>query len=82
MTQPGTVEIDLHGKNKYQARITLDSALRKAGGSVYRIRVIHGHTLGTELRDMVREEYKDHPKVVRISKGLNDGQTDLIIRER
>lgn len=78
----GMIELDLHGKNKYQARVALDSALRRAGGGVYRIRVIHGHTLGTELRDMVRAEYAGHPRVARIAKGQNDGQTDLILKER
>lgn len=82
MTTPGTLELDLHGKNKYQARVALDSALRKAGGSVYRVRVIHGYTQGTELRDMVRQEYRGHPRVKRVVPGTNDGQTDLILKER
>ena len=40
--QPGIMELDLHGKNAYQARVAIDAALRRAGGGVYRLRLIHG----------------------------------------
>ena len=43
MNQAGIVEIDVHGMNKYQAGVYIDSQIRKAKGSVYRIRVIHGY---------------------------------------
>ena len=35
--QSGTLEIDLHGMTKVQAKAALDAALRRAGGSVYRV---------------------------------------------
>ena len=50
----GIWEIDLHGKNEYQARVTLDAALRRVRPGTYRIRVIHGHHGGTALRELVR----------------------------
>lgn len=78
--QPGIVEIDLHGKNAYQARIALDSALRRADGSVYRLRVIHGYQGGQALKSLVRE-YEGHPRV-RGLKMVNPGCTDLILREK
>ena len=81
MTQSGIVEIDIHGMNRRQAKACLDSALRKAGRSVYRIRVIHGYHGGTELRDMVRRELAEDPKVIRIELGMNQGETDLVLRE-
>ena len=59
----------------------VDAALRRAGGSVYRLRVIHGYRGGTQLRDMLRREYGKHPKVKRLEVGLNPGATDLILRE-
>ena len=49
--------------------------------SVYRIRAIHGFNSGTALRDMIRREYRWHMKVMRISRGQTDGQTDLVLRE-
>ena len=49
----GIWEIDLHGKNEYQARVTLDAALRRVRPGTYRIRVIHGHHGGTALRELV-----------------------------
>ena len=57
----------------------LDAALRRAAG-VYRIRVIHGHHRGTALRDMVRDTYAAHPKVLRIERA-GDGATELVLRE-
>lgn len=79
--QPGILEIDLHGKNRYQARITVDAALRRAGGGTYRIRCIHGYHGGSALRDMLREEYAGHPRVLRLETGLSPGSTDLVLRE-
>lgn len=79
--QPGILEIDLHGKNRYQARITVDAALRRAGGGTYRIRCINGYHGGSALRDMLREEYAGHPRVLRLETGLSPGSTDLVLRE-
>lgn len=75
------VEIDLHGRNTYQARIAIDAALRRATGATCRIRIIHGCNSGTALLDFVREEYAGHPKVRRIAAGSNRGITELILRE-
>ena len=75
----GIVELDLHGKNAYQARVAIDAALRRAGGGVYRIRVIHGYHGGTALRDMIRREYAG--RVTRLDTGVDPGVTDLVLRE-
>ena len=64
----GIWEIDLHGKNEYQARVTLDAALRRVRPGTYRIRVIHGHHGGTALRELVRREYGRHPQVLRLAR--------------
>ena len=50
----GTVTVDLHGKNTYQAKVTVDALLRRAGGGTYRICLIHGSHGGTALRDFIR----------------------------
>lgn len=75
------VEIDLHGKNTYQAGIAIDAALRRAGAATNRIRVIHGCNSGTALMDFVRQTYAAHPKVRRIAAGSNRGITELVLRE-
>ena len=77
----GIVELDIHGMNKYQAKIFIESRLKKADKSVYRLRVIHGYHSGTELRDMVRKEIGQNKKVLRVEMGLNQGETDLVLRE-
>lgn len=78
----GILEIDIHGMTKRQAKLYIDSQLNKAKSDVYRIRVIHGYRGGTQLKEMVRREYgKNHPKVLRLERGLNPGETDLVLRE-
>ena len=79
--QSGTIRVDLHGMNCTQAQAAVDAALRRAGGSVYRLEVIHGFHSGTQLRDMVRRFYGRHPKVRRLELGLNQGSTTLVLRE-
>ena len=74
----GIVEIDLHGKNVYQARLTIDAALRRAKAGTYRLRIVHGYNSGTVLRDMVRREYAG--RVLRVIP-LDQGRTDLVLRE-
>ena len=75
------IEIDLHGRNSYQARIAIDAALRRASAATCRIRIIHGCNSGTSLMEFVREEYAGHPRVRRIAPGCNRGITELILRE-
>ena len=74
-------ELDIHNMNKTKAIAAIDAKLRRAGGEVYRLRIIHGYHGGTVLRDTVRKHYKDHPKVRRIELGLNPGETELVLRE-
>ena len=77
----GIVELDIHGMNKYQAKIFIESRLKKSDKSVYKLKIIHGYHGGTELRDMVRKELAANKKVLRIEMGLNQGETDLVLRE-
>jgi len=77
----GIIELDLHGMTKQQAKVFIESQLKRANNSVYRIRVIHGYHSGTELRDMVQKDYRRHKKVLRVELGINPGITDLVLRE-
>ena len=77
----GTITLDLHGKNTYQAKVTIDAQLRRAGTGTYRIRLIHGSHGGTALRDFVRAEYAHHPKVKRLILSPDGGTTELVLRE-
>ncbi|MCX4370572.1 MAG: hypothetical protein OSJ58_01950 [Dysosmobacter sp.] len=78
---PGVVTVDLHGKNTYQAKITIDALLRRTGGGTYRLRLIHGCHGGTALRDFIRETYATHPKVCRLLCSPDGGATELVLRE-
>lgn len=75
------LELDLHGCTVYQAEIAIDAALRRAKAGTYRIRLIHGYQGGTALKNMIRTKYRSHPKVLRLEVGMNQGQTDLVLRE-
>jgi len=77
----GTVELNVHGMTVTQAQVAIDAKLRRANSAVYRIKVIHGYNSGTALRDMIRKNYQKHPKVKRIELGLNQGVTELVLRE-
>ena len=78
MGKDSILTVDLHGCNQYQAKIRLDSAFRRVGREVYRIRVIHGHNGGTALRELTRT-YENHPKVKRMT--VTEGDTTFILRE-
>lgn len=71
--------LDLHGKTQYQARVALDAALRRSKG-IYRIRAIHGYHNGTALREMIWNEYANHPPVLRLEV-IGESATDLVLRE-
>ncbi len=77
----GFIEIDVHGMNRFQAKTYIDSVLKKAGSDVYRIDIVHGYRGGSSLKEMVRKEYRSHPKVKRMELGLNEGVTTLILRD-
>lgn len=74
----GILELDLHGKNEYQAKVAIDAALRRAKAGTYRLRLIHGYHGGTTLRDMIRRDYAG--KCLRVLP-LDNGRTDLVLRE-
>ena len=74
----GILELDLHGKNEYQAKVAIDAALRRAKAGTYRLRLIHGYHGGTALRDMIRRDYAS--KCLRVLP-LDNGRTDLVMRE-
>ncbi|MBE6019711.1 MAG: hypothetical protein E7230_05210 [Clostridiales bacterium] len=59
----------------------IDKALKQADDSTYQIKLIHGYNRGTSLKDMIIDEYKYHPKVLRIQPGDNLGTTILVLRE-
>ena len=79
----GIIEIDLHGKNYDQANQEIERTLKSCGRAVYRIRIIHGYHGGTDLKNMVMEEYGfgRSSRVLRIQPGTNPGITELVLRE-
>ncbi len=81
MSNAGIVEIDVHGMNQHQARIYINSTIKKAKSDVYRIRIIHGYHQGNALKNMIRKEYRHYPGVLSIEYGMNPGETDLILRK-
>ncbi len=76
----GVPELDLHGKTRAQARTAIDAALRRADRGVYRIRLIHGSSRGTALRELIESDYASHPRVLRLVQP-HPGVTELVLRE-
>ena len=75
------ITIDLHGLFRDEAIKTIDKALKSADNSTYQIKLVHGYNRGTSLKNMIIDEYKYHPKVLRIKPGDNLGTTILVPRE-
>ena len=75
------ITIDLHGLFRDEAIKVIDKALKQADDSTYQIKLVHGYNRGTSLKDMIMDEYKYHPKVLRIKPGDNLGTTILVLRE-
>ncbi len=80
MQTESVITLDLHGKTVYQARVAIDAALRRAGGA-YRLRLIHGCNQGSAIKNMISEDYRDHPQVHSVSQGNNPGCTELVLRK-
>ena len=75
------INVDLHGLFQDEAIRVIDRALKNADNSTYQIKLIHGYNRGTSLKNMIIDEYKYHPKVLRIKPGDNLGVTILVLRE-
>ena len=75
------IDIDLHGMYRDEAIKAIDKALRSADSGTYQIRLVHGYNHGTSLKNMLIEEYRYHPKVLRVKPGDNLGTTVLVLRE-
>lgn len=75
------VSVDLHGMFREDAVKAIDRALKASDDSTYQIKLIHGYNRGTSLKNMIMDEYRYHPKVLRVVPGDNLGITVLVLRE-
>ncbi len=75
------ITLDLHGMYREDAIKAIDRALKAADNTTYQLRLIHGYNRGTSLKNMIVDEYRYHPKVLRIQPGDNLGTTVLVLRE-
>ena len=78
----GIIEIDLHGLRVDEAVKKVKSEIKKAPGSVYVIRLIHGYHGGTRIKEAIEDEfsYGRDAKVKSIRNGSNPGITELVLR--
>ena len=65
MRQEPYIDVDVHGMTVDQAIEKINSLIKRANSSTYRIRIVHGL----------------NPKVLRIVGGDNPGVTELVLRE-
>jgi DNA-nicking Smr family endonuclease len=73
-------EIDVHGLTTIQAKNTIMKALKEIDYSISILRIIHGYNNGNALKNMIRSQFKSHPKIERIELSMNQGITDFIIK--
>ncbi len=78
----GIIEIDLHGLRVEEAIRKVKNEVRKAPGSVYVIRLIHGYHGGTRIKEAIEDEfsYGRDDKVKSIRNGVNPGITELVLK--
>lgn len=83
MLQQPFIEIDVHGLTVDQALERIETQIKKANASTYRIKVIHGFNRGNNIQRGIYREIGHglNPKVLRIVGGDNPGITELILRE-
>lgn len=74
------IEIDVHGMNQSQVKTLMNKTLKNAKQNIYMIRIIHGYQHGTALRQMLRRQYRTHPRVKHIELSLNPGITEFILK--
>lgn len=73
------VEVDIHNMTRDQAQRYLEQFLSRLDGSVKEVTVIHGHTSGTVLREMVQKSLR-HPRIQSKYMSLNPGITILVLK--
>lgn len=76
----GIIEIDVHGMNQSQVKTLMNKTLKDAKQNVSMIRVIHGYQHGTAIRQMLRRQYRTHPRVKHIVLSLNPGITEFVLK--
>lgn len=83
MRQEPYIDVDVHGMTVDQAIEKINSLIKRANSSTYRIRIVHGFNRGTAIQRAIYRELGHglNPKVLRIVGGDNPGATELILRE-
>lgn len=83
MKQQPYIDVDVHGMTAEQAIEKIESLIKQANASTYRIRVVHGFNRGNAIQRAIYREigYGLNPKVLRIVGGDNPGVTELVLRE-
>lgn len=83
MRQQPIIEMDVHGLLADQAIQRIQTTIKNANASTYRIRIIHGYNRGNSIQRAIYRELGRglEPKVLRIVGGDNPGITELVLRE-
>lgn len=83
MKQEPYIDMDVHGLTVDQAIDRIETQVKKANASTYRIRVVHGFNRGNNIQRAIYRELGHglNPKILRIVGGDNPGITELVLRE-
>ncbi len=79
----GIIELYLKGMQPEEVRQTINQELEKASSDIFRLRLVHGTDNGTDIRDMIYDDYQPetHPKIIRVEDGWNEGITELVLKD-
>lgn len=83
MKQEPYIDMDVHGLTAEQAIEKIETQIKKANASTYRLRIVHGYHRGNSIQKAIYREFGHglNPKVLRIVGGDNPGITELVLRE-
>ena len=73
------MQVDIHAMVKQEAKLYLTDILDHEGEFLKELIVIHGYRNGQTLQHFVREEFS-HKRIKARIKGLNKGQTTLLLK--
>ncbi len=75
-----TLTVDFHGCSKGEVEEILEHLLTEVKSPVQFLRLVHGYSHGTVLRDYIRTEL-DHPRIASVQRTFeNDGVTILELK--
>lgn len=76
-----TYTVDLHGMTVSETKKELAKFLTQCPKDTKSVSVVHGYSNGNALQTFIRKSFS-HPRLERKIVGLNQGETELILKSK